>query len=94
MFVSAVSGYELALKVRSGELPGAEELEANFLSDLTSAGYTVLPVTGAVALEAGRLSGRPKDTFDRMIVAQALEEKLALISIDAKLDGFGVRRIW
>jgi hypothetical protein len=29
-----------------------------------------------------------------MIAAQALEMDIPVISIDPKLDGFGVRRIW
>ena len=34
------------------------------------------------------------DPFDRMIVAQALSEDLELLSGDAKLDVYGVKRVW
>jgi PIN domain nuclease of toxin-antitoxin system len=45
-------------------------------------------------LRAGRLVGAHQDPFDRMIAAQAWKEDIPVISMDGKLDGFGVRRIW
>ncbi len=35
-----------------------------------------------------------KDPFDRLIVAQALTEDIPVLSIDAKLDAYGVTRLW
>ena len=35
-----------------------------------------------------------KDPFDRMLVAQALVEKLVVIGADASFDAYGVKRIW
>jgi PIN domain nuclease of toxin-antitoxin system len=32
--------------------------------------------------------------FDRLVVAQALAEQLKLVSADARLDAYGVTRIW
>jgi PIN domain nuclease of toxin-antitoxin system len=43
---------------------------------------------------AGRLAGTHRDPFDRMIAAQALALDIPVISIDSKLDAFGVTRIW
>jgi PIN domain nuclease of toxin-antitoxin system len=40
------------------------------------------------------LPGVHRDPWDRMIAAQALEMDIPVISIDSKLDNFGVRRIW
>lgn len=34
------------------------------------------------------------DPFDRLLVAQALERSVQLISHDDKLDPYGVKRIW
>ncbi|WP_407527482.1 hypothetical protein [Methylobacterium oryzisoli] len=34
------------------------------------------------------------DPFDRMIVAQALIENLAVVSLETGWDGLGVIRIW
>jgi PIN domain nuclease of toxin-antitoxin system len=35
-----------------------------------------------------------RDPFDRMLVAQALAESLSLVSGDASLDAYGVKRLW
>ncbi len=94
VFVSAATAWEIATKVRLGKLPGAELLERDFIESVENAGYTLLPITAAQALRAGRLPGDHRDPFDRMIAAQALAEDIPIISMDNKLDSFGITRIW
>ena len=43
---------------------------------------------------AGALPGAHRDPFDRMLIAQALAENLALISNERLFDAFGVARLW
>lgn len=94
LLVSAASAWEIATKVRLGKMPEAIVLERDFVSILASAGYLPTPVTLEQALAAGRLPGKHRDPFDRMIAAQALDLKIPVISSDAELDGFGIERIW
>ena len=94
IFVSAASAWEIATKVRLGKLPGAQAFEQRFLEAIDDAGYTLLAIDAAVALRAGRLIGQHGDPFDRMIAAQALADDLLVLSNDAKLDSFGIRRLW
>ncbi|MFT4112784.1 type II toxin-antitoxin system VapC family toxin [Silvibacterium sp.] len=94
ILVSAVSAWEIATKVRVARLPEAVKLEEDFLGHVSRAGYEILPISAAVALRAGRLSGDHGDPFDRMLAAQALAEDMPILSLDAGLDIFGVRRIW
>ena len=94
LLVSAASAWEIATKVRLGKFPEGVALEANFVSSATRAGYTLLAIDVATALRSGRLQGAHRDPFDRMIAAQALELDVPVISADAQLDEFGVRRIW
>jgi len=94
LWVSAASAWEIATKVRLGKLPEALLLESNFERNLQQAGYRLLPIGTDVALRAGRIQNIHKDPFDRMIAAQALALDIPVLSIDAKLDAFGVRRIW
>jgi PIN domain nuclease of toxin-antitoxin system len=44
--------------------------------------------------ELVRLPQHHRDPFDRLIAAQAIAERLPVISIDAALDAYGVQRIW
>jgi len=92
--VSAASAWEIATKVRLGKLPEAVALERDFVAILQREGYELLPIEVKTALRAGRLLGVHRDPWDRMIAAQALEMDIPIISIDSKLDEFGVRRIW
>lgn len=94
ILVSAASAWEIATKVRLGKLPGAERLEREFLEVMDRAGYTLLAIDAESALRAGRLVAEHRDPFDRMIAAQALASDLLILSTDAQLDTFGVRRIW
>jgi PIN domain nuclease of toxin-antitoxin system len=94
VLVSAVSAWEIATKVRLGKLPGAEKLERDYLDVMKDAGYTLLDLDTASALRAGRMTAEHRDPFDRMIAAQALGQDVLVLSPDAQLDQFGVRRIW
>jgi len=94
ILVSAASAWEIATKVRLGKFAEAAKLEARFLDALDDAGYRLLSITPEIALRAGRLVGSHGDPFDRIIAAHALAEDIAVISADAKLDVFKVRRIW
>jgi PIN domain nuclease of toxin-antitoxin system len=92
--VSAASAWEIATKVRIGKLAGAEILEREFIEQVEQAGYILLPINVQDALRAGRLPGDHRDPFDRILAAQALQEDIPILSMDTKLDAFGVRRIW
>jgi PIN domain nuclease of toxin-antitoxin system len=57
-------------------------------------GFGVLPVLVAHTTVASRLPFHHRDPFDRLLVAQALAENVPLVSGDATLDRYGVRRVW
>ena len=94
MLVSAASAWEIATKVRLGKLPGAEVFERDFQQNLDALGYALLSIDAETALRASRFTAVHGDPFDRMIAAQALALDIPVISLDTKLDQFGVRRIW
>ncbi len=94
ILVSAASAWEIATKVRIGKLPGAEKLEHDFLQVMEIAGYALLAIDTECALRAGRLIADHRDPFDRMIAAQALALDIPILSPDAQLDQFAIRRIW
>ena len=92
--VSVVSALELAIKVRIGKLPSATHLVADLVSYLDQEGFEVLNITADHAIRAGLLPGPHRDPFDRLLIAQAQSENIALVSKDAAFDAYGVRRIW
>ena len=94
VFVSAASSWEVATKFRLGRLPGAADLVADFGGFLVRQNFVELPVSAAHGIRAGVLPGPHKDPFDRMLIAQAQAENLAIVSNDKIFDRYGVRRLW
>ncbi len=94
IFVSAASAWEIATKYRLGKLSINPRLMDSFQSELESVQFCELPVRVSHGLLAGSLAGEHKDPFDRMLVAQALEEDMTLVSNEAAFDRFGVKRLW
>lgn len=94
VLVSAASAWEIATKVRIGKLPHAVLFSADLPRRLELLGFHPLAVTVEHAQRAGSLPGSHRDPFDRMLVAQAQAENLALVSNEKVFDSYGVRRIW
>ena len=94
ILVSAASAYEISLKVRLGKLPEAVEFESDLIRNIESRlGYTLLPLEPESMMRAARFDDPHADPFDRMIAAQAIQDNLAVLSTDPKLDALGVRRL-
>ena len=57
-------------------------------------GLTVLPITVEHADSQSRLPRQHGDPFDRLLVAQAHVEAIALVSADPVFGQYGVTRVW
>lgn len=93
VFIRAVSIYEIAYKHGRGKWPGANLL-IDVLYDLIPEYFPARPLSVEHARAAGQFPNAHRDPFDRMLAAQAKVDDLTIVSIDDKLDGFGVRRLW
>jgi PIN domain nuclease of toxin-antitoxin system len=94
ILVSAASAWEIATKARLGKLPTGDELIADLDRYLAQMGCEALSISIDHAVRAGRLPGEDRDPFDRMLIAQAQAENLAIISNDRIFDTYHVQRIW
>jgi PIN domain nuclease of toxin-antitoxin system len=94
ILVSAASAWEIAIKFRLGRLPGGDELVSDLAGFLDRQRFSELPISAAHGIRAGSLSGSHRDPFDRMLIAQALTEDLTLVSNEAIVDQYGIRRLW
>lgn len=93
LFVSAASAWEISIKNRARKL-AAQPLLDNFAEDLARGGFRELPISSDHAVRAGALPEHHRDPFDRMLVAQAQAENLAILSNDVSFDRYGIRRVW
>ena len=94
IFVSAASAWEITTKARLGKLPGADAVAADVVGSVASQGFSSLDITMRHAQRAGRLPGAHRDSFDRMLIAQAQLEDLTLVSNESAFDAYGVSRLW
>jgi PIN domain nuclease of toxin-antitoxin system len=94
LFLSIVVPWEIAIKSGLGKLMDAEEILDNFESLMAAGGYRILETSSQHVIQSGRLPLYHKDPFDRLLVAQALELRVPIISLDDVFDRYGVKRIW
>lgn len=94
LIVSAVTAWEIATKVRLGKLRSAAELAADFPAHMEREGFQFLAISAEHGIRAGLLAGPLKDPFDRMLIAQAQAENIAIVSNEVVFDSYGVRRLW
>ncbi len=85
IFVSAASVWEIALKARKGKLSFA----ASPTAAIAANGFHELPIYAVEAERAAALVWPHPDPFDRVLVAQAIEHSLVLISADDAIRKFG-----
>ena len=85
-YVSAATIWEVAIKQAIGKLPepvGLPEL-------IRDSGFAELPISSQHAMTAGRLPLIHRDPFDRMLVAQARDEDLTLVTRDPRCQKYEV----
>ncbi len=95
VLLSPASYWEIAIKISIGKyaLP-TTNFEDFMQRQVTDNNFTILPISMAHAAAVTTLPFHHRDPFDRMLVAQALVEKIPLLSADPVLDAYGVTRMW
>lgn len=89
IYVSVVSGIEIAIKIKSGKI----RLKSSLKEIYKKSGFTVLDVNLSHAQMLYKLPVLHKDPFDRILIAQAKVEKLVLITTDAKIRKYKVKTL-
>lgn len=93
-FVSAVSAWEIVTKWRSGKEPGFASMAVDFAGVIQAQGFRELALTVRHAELSANLPMHHKDPFDRMLIAQALLENMAIVTGDSIFDLYGMNRMW
>jgi len=91
VFVSAASTWEIAIKQALGKIKADV---SKVIRQCEEAGFEELPIR---AIHSAQVAGLPlhhQDPFDRILVAQALEEGLTVVSGDQPLSAYGVPVLW
>src|SRR5688572_1222873 len=81
-FVSPVSFWELAIKISTGKYLLHEPLEDFCRRGIDGNGFQILPIEVRHANFLITLPFHHRDPFDRLLIAQAAVERMAIVSID------------
>jgi PIN domain nuclease of toxin-antitoxin system len=92
--VSAATIWEIGIKVAIKKLSLSKPFRAWIDTALADLAATMLPINLDHIERQTQLEFHHRDPFDRLLIAQALVEDIPLISSDAKLDSYGVVRLW
>jgi len=96
VLVSPASLWEIAIKVSNGKL-ALHQPYKDFLGQfLRPGGFRALPIESDHLIHLASLPFPPghKDPFDRLLIAQAIVEGVAIVGADWAFDGYLVHRIW
>ncbi len=91
---SVVSLWEMAIKVSLRKLELAVPIEEVAEVLVRQYRLELLPIAPRHVARVAKLPMHHRDPFDRMLVAQAIEERLCVVSRDTALDAYGIERIW
>jgi PIN domain nuclease of toxin-antitoxin system len=94
VYVSAVTGWEVATKHRLGKLPEADAVIARLPEITVRAGIETLPLEFSHGVRSGNYRNSHGDPFDRMLAAQAEIEGLTLVTRDPVFRNFPVKVLW
>jgi len=93
LVLSAAVVWEMAIKAGLGRLVLPTTVE-DYVTEKMAEGFTMLPIDWPHAAAVERLPLHHRDPFDRLLAAQALEEKVPLVSSDSVFRSYGVKVIW
>jgi PIN domain nuclease of toxin-antitoxin system len=94
LWVSVASIWEILIKVKAGKLPVPLPAGPYLVKKLGENRIEVLPIKLDHVLRIESLVVHHRDPFDRILIAQSLEEKLPIVTSDPWFDRYPVRVIW
>ena len=93
-YISIASFWEIAIKVNLGKL--SLDMPYNDLrQQVADNGFEILPITFSHTAELISLDLHHRDPFDRIMIAQALSDRLILISKDGNFEKYSqLKMLW
>lgn len=93
VYLSIASLQEIAIKLKLGKLSLQQSYET-IGAAINASDILMLPISFADTVQVRNLPLHHGDPFDRMLISQASNHSLAIISADKKFDAYSVQRVW
>ena len=94
VYFSSASAWEIVTKAALGKLQFPESPRTLVPREVARLGLRSLPVTQLHVLAVYDLPRHHRDPFDRLLIAQALEERMALLTADRAFEKYKIDIIW
>jgi PIN domain nuclease of toxin-antitoxin system len=94
VFLSAVSVWEIAQKYHVGKLPLPREAAAYVQEQRATHQIESLPFMEEDCLHFTKLPAIHRDPFDRMLICQAIEHGLTIVTNDRAIMAYPIKTLW
>ena len=94
LFLSAASGWEIAIKAKLGKLKVSDNLEHFIPEQVALNAIENLPIVLSHVLHVYTLPDYHRDPFDRLLISQAQLEGLSILTVDSLISQYPVKVLW
>lgn len=94
VFLSAISGWEIMLKYSLGKLPLPSRPEQFLPTQRSLHNIEALPLREEATVHLSKLPALHKDPFDRMLICQAIQHELTILTPDPLITQYAIRTVW
>lgn len=94
ILISPASYWEIAIKVSIGKYPLTVPYEQFITQGIKGNNFVILPIEVKHTAVIPTLPHHHGDPFDRLIISQAMEEQVKVVSADTQFDAYPVQRLW
>ncbi len=94
LFLSAASGWEIAIQAKLGKLHIEGDVTSFIIEQMRLNSIEQLPVKISHALHVSTLEALHRDPFDRLLVAQAQLERMPILTADRHITAYPVETVW
>jgi len=92
--VSPASYWEIAIKISLNKYSLPEPYQVFMEREIASNDFRILPIEPKHTSALTNMPFHHRDPFDRLIIAQAMVENIAVVSGDPAFDSYSVVRLW
>lgn len=93
-YLSAASSWEISIKSALGKLRLPDPVVNYVPKRMAAQGVRSLPITHSHALAVSELPAHHRDPFDRLLIAQAQEEGMVILTADRAFRSYAVEIVW
>ena len=93
VYISVASFWEMAITSSLGKLKLPASI-SDMMKDCEKLDFSVLPIRGSHLERLRELPRHHRDPFDRLLICQAQEEHLTMVTVDENIVKYDLATIW